>query len=120
MPKNTAPSKLDNHQINKLTFQEEHDAIRVVEIVDKKHDIEISAESGDSIQSVARARALSSLDGVVDCSQMRKMCGYNAAVASISADGTNWSDPINMSQSSVMDLCAMHIKVIQGIVVVRS
>lgn len=120
MPKNTHPSQLDNHQINKLTFEQDHDAIRVIDAVDKKHEIEISAESGDSIECVARARALRSEDGAVDCSKMRKMCGYNAALASVSADGITWSDSINLSQGIVSDLCAMQIKVIQGIVVVRS
>lgn len=120
MPKNLSPSKLDVHQSQKLSFEDAHDAIRVVEVLDRKHEIEISADSGDSILTVAKSRCLSPSDGAVDCSQMRKMCGYSAAVASVSADGINWSDNINMSQSTVLDLCAMQIKVVQGLVVVRS
>ena len=120
MPKNKQPSQLDNHQIQKLTFEECHDAVRVVEVLDKHHEIEISAESGDSILAVAKARALTKEDGAVDCSMMRKMCGYGPASACLSADGVNWNEPVNMSQGSVMELCAMQIKVVSGTVVVRS
>ena len=87
---------------------------------DVEHEIEICAESGDSVQSVAKAQVLLPSNGATDCSMMRKMCGFNAASACVSSDGKQWSAPINMSQSSVMDLCAMQIKVISGSVVVRS
>lgn len=119
MGKNLHPSKLDVHQSQKRTFEDAHDAIRVVEVLDKKHEIEISAQK-DSIKTVAMSKVIKPEDGAVDCSGMRKMCGYSAAVACISADGINWSDNINMSQSLVMDVCATQIKVMQGIVVMRS
>ncbi len=84
------------------------------------YQIEIDAENGDSIQSVGRAKVVTSEDGSVDCSMMRNMCGFNAASVCLSADGEHWSAPINMSQSNVLGLCAMQIKVLQGSVVIRS
>lgn len=73
-----------------------------------------------SIKSVAKAQVITIEDNVVDCSMMRKMCGFSSASVCLSADGQTWSETINLSQSSVKDLCAMQIKVIQGSVVIRS
>jgi hypothetical protein len=120
MPKNTNPSQLDNHQISKLSFEENHDAVRVVNVLDQKHEIEISAESGDSIQSVARAKCITSTDNAVDCSSMRTACGYNGAAICLSPDGTYWTQSMSLTEGVVTELCSMQIKVLSGSVVMRS
>lgn len=120
MPKNNNPSLLDHTQCQKLSFQEEHDAIRVINVLDSQHSIEIKAEEGDSIESVARAKTIKSEDGAVDCSRMRKICGFDAAVVILSPDGVLWTLPLSLSDGQAADLCAIKIKVSSGQVVVRS
>lgn len=120
MAKNKNLSNLDHTQCQKMAFETDHDALRVVQVLDQKHELEITAESGDSIESVARAKVISSSDDAVDCSRMRKVCGFGSASIVLSPDGKIWTLPLAMADGQSSDLCAMQIKVISGQVVMRS
>jgi hypothetical protein len=119
MPKNKNQHQLDAIQCQKLSFDANNDAIRIVNVLDSQHNIEISADQGDSIAAMAKARCLKPEDGEIDCSQMRKICGFNEASVSISPDGITWI-PWSINNQAVLDLCVIKIKVLSGVVVVRS
>lgn len=119
MPKNKQRHQLDAVQCQKLSFDPGNDAIRVVNVLDSQTNLEISAEQGDSIQSVARAKVIKPEDGPVDCSSMRKVCCFGQATVAISADGEVWSY-VAIQPGIAIDICAMQIKVTNGSAVVRS
>jgi hypothetical protein len=120
MPKNTNLSHLDHTQCQKLSFETNHDAVRVINVLDSQHSIEIKAEEGDSIESVARAKTLTSSDNATDCSRMRKVCGFNNASIKLSPDGVYWTLPLTLIEGQSGDLCANQIQVLSGQVVIRS
>jgi hypothetical protein len=121
MAQNTNISQLDAAQVFKRTVDGEHDAIRVVQALNTEMQIELSAEDGDSIQSVARTRLIKAEDGEVDCSDLRRICFYGNTDAHVelSPDGKSWFK-MHVLELQVKEICAMKLKISQGMLVGQS
>jgi hypothetical protein len=119
MAKNPSISDLDAGQAFKRAMDGTHDAIRVVQALNTEMVIELSAEDGDSIQSVARSVLVKPEDGAVDCSSLRRICKYGEGVVAVSPDGVLWVE-LACSNLEVKEVCASKIMVTDCVVVGQS
>jgi len=110
MAHNPSVSHLDATQVFKRTFDETHDAVRVMQALNTEMAIELSAEDGDSVQSVARTVSITPASGEVDCSALRRICMYGSGVVEVSPDGTSFVT-LSLVALQVRDICALKIRV---------
>lgn len=117
MSKNNSLSNLDTGQAFKRTLDGDNEAIRVVQVNDQDVFIEVSAEDGDSVQSVARHKLLT---GTQACSDLREICKYGEnGTVEISPDGTDWYT-LTIAHLEVKSICANKIRITDCKVVGRS
>jgi hypothetical protein len=120
MAHNRNISQLDTAQSFKRSFDCEHDAIRVVQAVNTEMAIEIRAEEGDSVLSVAKTQCIKEEDGEVDCQSLRRICKYGeGGSVHVSPDGSSWVE-LPVANLEVKQLCAMKVKVTGCMIVGQS
>lgn len=110
--KNQNITTLDTHQIIKRVICAETEAVRVIQAHDTQHEIHISAEQNDSIQAVARTKSIQESDGILDCSDLRRICLYGDAIIEVSplAEGNIWQQVVIQS-GQIKEICAVRIRV---------
>ena len=119
MARNENLSDLDTGQLVKRVIDADHDAVRIVNAFNTEVSIALSAEDNDSVQSVARSRTIKPEDGEVDCSSFRRVCSFGDSTFEVSADGASWVAR-SCSSQVIVELCAMKIKVLTGMLVGQS
>lgn len=109
MPKNpNNQSRKDVAQIQKSTYCEEHDAVRIIQAADVETEISVSHKDNDSVAAMSACRVIPA-DEETDCSDLQKVQAYgNGFITLVAEAGSDYTITVVIGQ--IIEICAMSLK----------
>lgn len=101
-------------QVLKRAWDVETDSLKVIQSEHTAFEVELNAEDGDSVLSLAECATLSLHDAPIDCRRMRRAKLYGNAKVMVSPldDGDVFMELVMVD---VMNICAKRVKLLINI-----